>query len=97
LKLSIAQSKGSQRSLSGEARLVAYNCKSGIFSVTLLIKQAEAVDISMNGKPIRHLEFPGATTWHGDLPVPEQAGGTCMLSVKPTGLAGLTVFEYHRG
>jgi hypothetical protein len=83
--------------ISGEARLVAYNCKSGTFSVTLLVKQAEAIDISLDGKPIRHLEFPGATTWHGDLPVPERSGGTCTLSVKPTGLAGLTVFEFHRG
>jgi hypothetical protein len=83
--------------ISGEARLVAYNCKSGTFSVTLLIKQAQTVDISLDGKPIRHLEFPGATTWHGDLPVPERAGGTCALSVKPTGLAGATVFEFHRG
>jgi hypothetical protein len=83
--------------ISGEARLVAYNCKSGTFSVTLLIKQAEAVDISIDGKPVRHLEFPGPTTWHGDLPVPERAGGTCTLSVKPTGLAGATVFEFHHG
>jgi hypothetical protein len=83
--------------ISGEARLVAYNCKSGTFSVTLLIKQAETVDISIDGKPVRHLEFPGPTTWHGDLPVPERAGGTCTLSVKPTGLAGTTVFEFHRG
>jgi hypothetical protein len=83
--------------ISGEGRLVAFNCKSGTFSVTLLIKQAEAVDISIDGKPVRHLEFPGPTTWHGDLPVPERAGGTCTLSVKPTGLAGTTVFEFHRG
>lgn len=83
--------------ISGEARLVAYNCKSGTFSVTLLIKQAEIVDISIDGNPVRHLEFPGPTTWHGDLPVPERAGGTCTLTVKPTGLAGTTVFEFHRG
>ncbi len=83
--------------ISGEARLVAYNCKSGTFSVTLLIKQAETVDISIDGNPVRHLEFPGPTTWHGDLPVPERAGGTCTLTVKPTGLAGTTVFEFHRG
>jgi hypothetical protein len=83
--------------ISGEARLVAYNCKSGTFSVTLLIKQAETVDISIDGNPVRHLEFPGPTTWHGDLTVPERAGGTCTLTVKPTGLAGTTVFEFHRG
>jgi hypothetical protein len=69
----------------------------GTFSVTLLIKQAETVDISIDGNPVRHLEFPGPTTWHGDLPVPERAGGTCTLTVKPTGLAGTTVFEFHRG
>jgi hypothetical protein len=83
--------------ISGEARLVAYNCKSGTFSVTLLIKQAEIVDISIDGNPVRHLEFPGPTTWHGDLPAPERAGRTCTLTVKPTGLAGTTVFEFHRG
>ena len=83
--------------ISGEARLVAYDCKSGTFSVTLLIKQAETVDISIDGNPVRHLEFPGPTTWHGDLPVPERAGGTCTLTVKPTGLVGTTVFEFHRG
>ena len=55
------------------------------------------MDISIDGKPVRHLEFPGPTTWHGDLPVPERAGGTCTLTVKPTGLAGTTVFEFHRG
>lgn len=82
--------------IAGEAKLVAYKCKGGTYSVTLLIKQAEAVDISLDGKPIRHLEFPGPTTWHGDLPVPERPGGTCTLSVKPTGLAGATVFEFHR-
>jgi hypothetical protein len=83
--------------IAGEAKLVAYNCKGGTYSVTLLIKQAEAVDISIDGRPVRHLEFPGPTTWHGDLPVPERSGGTCTLSIKPTGLTGTTVFEFHHG
>jgi hypothetical protein len=83
--------------ISGEARLAAYDCKSGMFSVTLLIKQAENVDIAIDGKPVRHLEFPGPTTWHGDLPAPDRPGQTCVLSVKPTGLAGTTVFEFHHG
>jgi hypothetical protein len=82
--------------IAGEGRLVAYKCKGGVFSVTLLIKQAEAVDIAIDGRPVRHLQFPGPTTWHGDLPVAERPGGTCTLSVKPTGLAGTTVFEFLR-
>ena len=83
--------------IAGEARLVAYECKSGTFSVTLLIKQPEKVDIRLDGKLVRHLEFPAPTTWHGDLPVPERPGGTCTLAVEPTGLAGTTVFEFDRG
>jgi hypothetical protein len=29
--------------------------------------------------------------------VPERKGGTCTLSIVPTGLTGTTVFEFHRG
>ena len=84
--------------ISGEARLVAYDCTSGTFSLTLVIKQPQTVDILIDGKPVRHLVFPSALpSWHADLPVPERKGGTCTLSVRPTGLTGTTVFEFHRG
>jgi hypothetical protein len=83
--------------IAGEGRLVAYDCKSGTFSVTLLIKQPEKVDIRIDDKLVRHLEFTVPQTWHGDLAVPERTGGTCTLSIIPTGLTGTTVFEFHRG
>jgi hypothetical protein len=84
--------------IAGEARLVAYRCTSGTFSVTLLIKQPEKVDIRIDGTLVRHLDFPSVLpSWHADLPVPERKGGTCTLSITSTGLTGTTVFEFHRG
>jgi hypothetical protein len=86
--------------ISGQAVLVAYGCRTGTFRVTLLIKQPEKVDIRVNGRLVRHLEFPsppGGQTWHGDLPVVGQLGGACSMSVSTTGLTGTTQFEFDRG
>jgi len=83
--------------IAGEARLVVYGCKEGTFSITLLIKQPEKVDIRIDGKLVRHLDFPVGQNWHGDLPVTPHSGGTCQLSVASTGLTGTTVFEFQRG
>jgi hypothetical protein len=86
--------------ISGQAVLVVYDCTSGTFRVTLLIKQPENVDIRVNNKLVQHLEFPspsGGQSWHGDLPVTGQHGGECSMSVTSTGLTGTTVFEFDRG
>jgi dolichyl-phosphate-mannose-protein mannosyltransferase len=85
--------------ISGQAVLVAYDCTRGTFRVTLLIKQPENIDIRVNNKLVRHLEFPdppGGQTWHGDLPVVGQLGGACSMSVSSSGLTGTTVFEFDR-
>jgi Dolichyl-phosphate-mannose-protein mannosyltransferase len=86
--------------ISGQAVLVAYGCRTGTFRVTLLIKQPENIDIRVNNKLVRHLEFPAPSenqSWHGDLPVVGQLGGVCSMSVTSTGLTGTTVFEFDRG
>jgi len=86
--------------ISGQAVLVAYGCRTGTFRVTLLIKQPENIDIRVNNKLVRHLEFPAPSenqSWHGDLPVVGQLGGACSMSVTSTGLTGTTVFEFDRG
>jgi uncharacterized protein YdbL (DUF1318 family) len=86
--------------ISGQAVLVAYGCTTGTFHVTLLIKQAENVDIRVNNKLVRHLEFPSPSegqSWHGDLPVVGQLGDVCSMSVTSSGLTGTTVFEFDRG
>ena len=85
--------------ISGQAVMVAYHCTSGAFHLTLLIKQPENVDIRLDGKLVRHLEFPApkeGQSWHGDFPVADRPGGACTLSVTPSGLAGTTVFEFER-
>jgi hypothetical protein len=85
--------------ISGQAVLVAYGCTTGTFRVTLLIKQPENVDIRVNNKLVRHLEFPKPAegqSWHGELPVVGQLGGACSMSVTSSGLTGTTVFEFDR-
>jgi hypothetical protein len=85
--------------ISGQAILVAYDCRTGTFRVTLLIKQPENIDIRVNNKLVRHLEFPdppGGQTWHGDLPVVGQFGGACSMSINTSGLTGTTQFEFDR-
>ena len=71
-----------------------------MFRVTLLIKQPEKLDVRLDGKPIRHLEFPAPTenqAWHGDFPVSGRPGGTCTLEVASSGLIGTTQFEFDGG
>jgi hypothetical protein len=98
----LSQTSGLQLNgdISGQAVLVAYGCRTGTFRVTLLIKQPENVDIRVNNKLVRHLEFPSPVegqSWHGDLPVVGQLGGACSMSVTSSGLTGTTVFEFDRG
>jgi Dolichyl-phosphate-mannose-protein mannosyltransferase len=83
-----------------KGRLVVYACNNGTFSVTLIIKEPEVVDIRIDGRNVRHLAFPSPKeneTWHGDLPVTGHGGGPCTLEVAPTGLVGTTVFTFARG
>ena len=55
-----------------EGRLVAYGCSRGTFRLTLLIKQPETVDISLDGTARQAPRLPLAEaeneTWHGELP-----------------------------
>ncbi|MGE5273885.1 MAG: glycosyltransferase family 39 protein [Verrucomicrobiota bacterium] len=86
--------------ISGQAVLVAYGCRSGTFRVTLLVKQSEKIDIRVDDKLVRHLEFPSPSegqSWHGDFPVSQPNSGTCSLSVTSTGLTGTTQFAFDRG
>ena len=86
--------------IAGAARLTAYACRSGVFKVTLLIKQPEKLDVHLDGKPIKHLEFPAPTenqTWHGEFPVSGRPGGSCTLEVASSGLTGTTQFEFDGG
>jgi hypothetical protein len=78
------------------ARLDAYACHSGTFRLTLIPKQQETVEIRVNGRLARQLDFSKPTSsWHGDFPVDGQ-GGECTLEVTPTGLLGTTVFQFDR-
>jgi hypothetical protein len=79
------------------ARLVAYACDKGAFRLTLIPKQPETVEIRVNGRLARKLDFRSAVpSWHGDFPA-DGGGGQCTLEITPTGLLGTTVFEFDRG
>jgi len=78
------------------ARLAAYACDVGTFRLTLIPKQAETVEIRVNGRLVRRLEFASAaSSWHGDFAA-DGRGGECTLEVTPTGLLGTTVFQFDR-
>jgi hypothetical protein len=78
-------------------KLAAYDCHKGTFRLTLIPKQPETVEIRVNGKLAKRLEFKEAEpSWHGDFPV-DGRGGQCTLEVTPTGLVGTTVFQLDRG
>ncbi len=81
----------------GQGDLLVYACNNGTFSVTMIVKEAQVVDIRIDGRTVRHLDFPSPTTWHGDFPVTEHGGGTCTLELAPTRLLGTTVFTFARG
>jgi hypothetical protein len=78
------------------ARLAVYACQSGTFRLTLIPKQEETVEIRVNGRLVRRLEFgAAASSWHGDFSA-DGRGGECTLEVTPTGLLGTTVFQFDR-
>ncbi len=78
------------------ARLAAYACDKGTFRLTLIPKQPETVEIRVNGRLARKLDFRSAVpSWHGDFPA-SGGGGECTLEITPTGLLGTTVFEFDR-
>jgi hypothetical protein len=77
--------------------LTVYDCRSGRFRVTLLVKQSGPVDIKVNGKVIKHLDFKGPQpSWHGELPI-KSDGGRCVIEVQQNGLIGTTQFAFDRG
>ena len=75
--------------------LVAYGCRDGMFQLTMVVKEAEKVNVKVNGKVVRHLTYDGPTMAHLDLPARDD-GGTCRLDVIPSGLLGTIVFKFVR-
>lgn len=76
--------------------LTVYDCRSGTFRVTLIVKQPGPVDIKVNGRVIKHLDFKAAQpSWHGELPI-RAPGGRCVIEVQQFGLIGTTQFAFDR-
>ena len=88
----------------GQGRVTAYGCRRGVFALTLLVKEAETIEIRLNGRPYRRLNFsagppPEGGVWRGTVPTPPDANGhgICTLDLVPSGLLGTTVFQYQPG
>jgi hypothetical protein len=81
----------------GDARLTAFDCRSGTFRLTFLLKQPQTVTILRNGRVYRRARFvePGPNEpWRLAIPtVPRRGQCSCTLDVRPTGLLGTTVFQ----
>jgi hypothetical protein len=88
----------------GQGRVTVYGCRRGAFALTLLVKEAETIDIKLNGRLYRRLDFSSGPpaeggVWRGRVPTPAAANGQgiCTLDLFPSGLLGTTVFEYGPG
>ena len=79
------------------AQIAAFDCRQGQFRLTFLIKEAETVDLLLDGKAVKHLSFRTPTIWRGTVPVsshtPERP---CFLQIAPSGLLGTTVLAFER-
>jgi hypothetical protein len=81
------------------AQIAVYGCTRGTFRLTLLIKEAETVDLVLNGNRVRHLTFPSPSAqpvWRGTIPVSVHRPTTCFLQIRPSGLLGSTVLAFDR-
>jgi len=82
-----------------QGRLVAYDCTSGTFRLTLLIKQPESVEVRLDDRTVRRLDFPSPApnqVWRGEIRATGHHRDTCTLDLVPSGLLGTTVFEFDR-
>jgi Dolichyl-phosphate-mannose-protein mannosyltransferase len=82
------------------ASFVAYGCTRGTFRLTLIIKGPQTIDVLLDGKVIRRLDYPAPApdeVWRGELPVAGHDGGACRFEVVSSGLLGTTVFTFDRG
>jgi hypothetical protein len=79
------------------AQIAAFDCTKGRFRLTFLIKEAETVDLLLDGQAVKHLSFQSPTIWSGTVPVsshtPERP---CFLQIAPSGLLGTTVLAFER-
>jgi hypothetical protein len=80
------------------AQIAAFDCLNGQFRLTFLIKEAETVDLLLDGQVVKHLSFQSPTIWRGMVPIsshtPERP---CFLQIAPSGLLGTTVLAFDRG
>jgi hypothetical protein len=82
------------------ASFVAYGCTRGTFRLTLIIKGPQTIDVLLDGKILRHLDYPSPApdeVWRGELPVAGHDGRACTFEVVSSGLLGTTVFTFDRG
>jgi hypothetical protein len=80
------------------AQIAAFDCTKGRFRLTFLIKEAETVDVVLDGRIVKHLSFQSPTTWRGTVPVPSHTPDRpCFLQIAPSGLLGTTVLGFERG
>jgi hypothetical protein len=81
------------------AVLNVYGCRSGVFDVVVLVKQAQTIRIEIDGRPAQRIEFATPTSSHLQYPIHVSAHGSdriCRLRLRPGGLLGTTRFAFDR-
>jgi hypothetical protein len=80
------------------AQIAAFDCTSGQFRLTFLIKEAETVDLLLDGELVERLSFDEPGSWSGTVPVSSHSRDRpCFLQIAPSGLLGTTLLAFERG
>ena len=80
------------------AQIAAFGCRNGEFRLTFLIKEAETVDLLLDGRVVKRLSFQSPTIWRGTVPVSSHTPDRpCFLQIVPSRLLGTTVLAFERG
>jgi hypothetical protein len=78
------------------ARVQVLGCATGHLGLTLLGKQGNVVQISVDGRKARTVMLAAGSVWSGDVPAPADANGKslCVYEIASQGLLGSTRIEF---
>ena len=79
-------------------RILANECEGGYFRITLIAKASRRVELLLNGRPYRTVEFTkDSDTYSEDIPAVVESGlRSCALEIRPDSLLGTTHLEFLR-
>ncbi|MGZ4359564.1 MAG: glycosyltransferase family 39 protein [Gaiellaceae bacterium] len=78
------------------AHFTVYDCRGGLFILTLLGKQDAHVQILLNGNAIRNFDLRSGVIWRGRMPTSGSRDGICRYVIAVSGYTDSTAFLFER-